>query len=108
MSRSVSIPNGDKHDFKLLVGTSSPNTSTVSIPNGDKHDFKHTGGRLRHPPVLAVSIPNGDKHDFKPLALSWPPPATAWFQSPMGISMISNPAHTLGPGLSFSFNPQWG
>ena len=65
----------------------------VSIPNGDKHDFKHErsfclGGKF------VVSIPNGDKHDFKhtnPRRCRAPKK----FQSPMGISMISNSSEVL-------------
>ena len=86
--QKVSIPNGDKHDFKLAdiiskkykksfqspMGISMisnlaivPETLSeeVSIPNGDKHDFKlcrDWQSRCR----IKVSIPNGDKHDFKP------------------------------------------
>ena len=61
----VSIPNGDKHDFKLKTFRSDQVCVSVSIPNGDKHDFKLYGDTLAGIPI-AVSIPNGDKHDFKP------------------------------------------
>ena len=84
----VSIPNGDKHDFKLVAGSEvmgewkfqspmgismisnvvghpRPNTHLVSIPNGDKHDFKPTFAHVLRS-LAPVSIPNGDKHDFKP------------------------------------------
>ena len=37
----------------------------VSIPNGDKHDFKPCLPQMLFPPAGGVSIPNGDKHDFK-------------------------------------------
>ena len=106
--QTVSIPNGDKHDFKTArseygprgihtfqspmgISTISKRKNgppgatyrSVSIPNGDKHDFK------THPHQSAlgqceVSIPNGDKHDFK----------TA---SPLDATH-----------LVVSFNPQWG
>ena len=87
--RNVSIPNGDKHDFKLSnVARCRSFTPIVSIPNGDKHDFKPRRVRFVGE-YLDVSIPNGDKHDFKlcdrSAVVSGP-----WFQSPMGISMISN------------------
>ena len=36
----VSIPNGDKHDFKTLCYFVVAVRLEVSIPNGDKHDFK--------------------------------------------------------------------
>ena len=36
----VSIPNGDKHDFKLGIELAAAGDGMVSIPNGDKHDFK--------------------------------------------------------------------
>ena len=36
----VSIPNGDKHDFKLVLPFPPDQFIKVSIPNGDKHDFK--------------------------------------------------------------------
>ena len=39
----VSIPNGDKHDFKLVGDIDGNCISQVSIPNGDKHDFKRVG-----------------------------------------------------------------
>ena len=61
----------------------------VSIPNGDKHDFKLVKRQFQCT-IDNVSIPNGDKHDFKPtntVASSYRPQS---FQSPMGISMISN------------------
>ena len=41
----VSIPNGDKHDFKTEDVTEITINLGVSIPNGDKHDFK-TGSIL--------------------------------------------------------------
>jgi len=40
VAAEVSIPNGDKHDFKLLVDGIEVELAAVSIPNGDKHDFK--------------------------------------------------------------------
>jgi len=87
-SLAVSIPNGDKHDFKLhgrLFIVHWP----VSIPNGDKHDFKRLLEQRRSSGI-EVSIPNGDKHDFKPRFLILADHDEAQFQSPMGISMISN------------------
>jgi len=103
----------------------------VSIPNGDKHDFKHAGDGDPFTRCV-VSIPNGDKHDFKQ-RLSPPILEHQPFQSPMGISMISNFGRrdtsplltlvsipngdkhdfkrglfTVALGLQASFNPQWG
>ena len=40
----VSIPNGDKHDFKQFATPDGKAFCFVSIPNGDKHDFKPVGG----------------------------------------------------------------
>ena len=37
---AVSIPNGDKHDFKTQPDDTNHHLAAVSIPNGDKHDFK--------------------------------------------------------------------
>ena len=60
----------------------------VSIPNGDKHDFKiDTFGAVTDVP--AVSIPNGDKHDFKNRRQLVGSDYDLLFQSPMGISTIS-------------------
>ena len=61
----------------------------VSIPNGDKHDFK-PGPETSRRSNPDVSIPNGDKHDFKPRVGDHVTQNTCRFQSPMGISMISN------------------
>ena len=86
---AVSIPNGDKHDFKLHVASLLLASTAVSIPNGDKHDFKPRPPARRRLLRSQVSIPNGDKHDFKRNDAQ----AVAelmLFQSPMGISMISN------------------
>ena len=79
---TVSIPNGDKHDFKPDGGIWQQVWGVVSIPNGDKHDFKPSCTVTRSGDKT-VSIPNGDKHDFKrPPAPAWPP--------------------------AMRFNPQWG
>ena len=103
----VSIPNGDKHDFKPTSSGFRCASQSVSIPNGDKHDFKRTANDPDRPTV-AVSIPNGDKHDFKLPDRAVDTPRRREFQSPMGISMISNGAEGDQCLPSVSFNPQWG
>ena len=81
--RLVSIPNGDKHDFKTFAMDFIPDTYPVSIPNGDKHDFKTYD------------------HDDERCA--------GTFQSPMGISTISKPVCAASRRASgCRFNPQWG
>ena len=105
--RGVSIPNGDKHDFKHAKGKHPwYGNWPVSIPNGDKHDFKRTR-RLVSLRVHRVSIPNGDKHDFK-RSIWVEMTQNPWFQSPMGISMISNIAKSALVEKNSCFNPQWG
>ena len=65
----VSIPNGDKHDFKRSTELRYFRFRRVSIPNGDKHDFKQSSGGIGVA-LGSVSIPNGDKHDFKHFGVS--------------------------------------
>ena len=83
-AESVSIPNGDKHDFKTDgIDIELGFGEMVSIPNGDKHDFK-TFHENHSSQILYVSIPNGDKHDFK---------TSKWQKRHQDAT---------------SFNPQWG
>jgi len=89
MRPEVSIPNGDKHDFKLDDPAQEPGAVSVSIPNGDKHDFK-LDDPAQEPGAVSVSIPNGDKHDFKRPVIFLVILVFSMFQSPMGISTISN------------------
>ena len=106
MGKPVSIPNGDKHDFKLEQPADNHPLIGVSIPNGDKHDFKLIKSDANVQRRL-VSIPNGDKHDFK-LEAGGFPNIRIRFQSPMGISMISNYLAARGALGGRRFNPQWG
>ena len=104
----VSIPNGDKHDFKTFHKNHSSQILYVSIPNGDKHDFK-TAAILSYSARGCVSIPNGDKHDFKTKNELPELLFRQKFQSPMGISTISKPTlKGFGRQYAYGFNPQWG
>ncbi len=55
-----------------------------------------------------VSIPNGDKHDFKPPRLGAVVHGRTQFQSPMGISTISNDPHRPEDVLKSEFQSPMG
>ena len=86
---TVSIPNGDKHDFKtgkvgLCLGAFPLFQSPMGISTISKPTLKGLGRQYAY-----VSIPNGDKHDFKTTRSEWKRGKDCKFQSPMGISTIS-------------------
>ena len=103
----VSIPNGDKHDFKHGQWIMFELEREVSIPNGDKHDFKPGVGR-RRTGQAGFQSPMGISMISNPGNFRIAARIIARFQSPMGISMISNPLRAVVYYRSVGFNPQWG